>query len=271
MMPGARGRRTWWRPFCVLVLVSLAGRGAFLIADDAPVDAAAVRQYNLAVGLQNKKLYAQAAQKWAAFIQGFPKDARLPNAHHYLGICQLQENKLPEAAASFRTVLKDFPNFAARDASQYNLGLVLYNTATASKKPEDWKEAIAAFAEVNAKFPESKHAPSALFYQGECAFSSGDSAGRWRCIRSLSALTHRAPSCPKCITPWARPSRVWDRMPRRSARSRRWFRNSLPIRRRTRASCASASRFPIRRSMRRPNSNSPPSWGLPISRWPTWR
>lgn len=176
-MPGARGRRTWWWPFCVLVLVSLAGRGAFLVADDAPVDAAAVRQYNLAVGLQNKKLYSQAAQKWAAFIQGFPKDARLPNAHLYLGICQLQENKLTEAAASFRTVLKDFPNFAARDASQYNLGLVLYNTATASKKPEDWKEAIAVFAEVNAKFPESKHAPSALFYQGECAFSSGDAAG----------------------------------------------------------------------------------------------
>src|SRR5258708_7603905 len=100
-VPGARGRSTGMGVMCGLALGSVAGRAAVLSADDAPVDAAAVRQYNLAVGLQNKKLYAQAAQKWAAFIQGFPKDARLPNAHHYLGICQLQENKLTEAAASF--------------------------------------------------------------------------------------------------------------------------------------------------------------------------
>src|SRR5262245_56208351 len=72
-MPGARYR---WMGTCLIwaaAFGSSAGRGTVLSADEAPVDAAAVRQYNLAVGLQNKKLYAQAAQKWAAFIEGFPK------------------------------------------------------------------------------------------------------------------------------------------------------------------------------------------------------
>ncbi len=166
-------------------------------ADEAPVDAPAVRQYNLAVGLQNKKLFAQAGQRWSAFIKDFPKDPRLANAHHYLGICQLQENKLPEAAASFRTVLTTFPTFAGRDGSQFNLGLVLYNVAGASKKPDDWKAALAAFAEVNAKYAESKHAPSALFYQGECAFSNGDLPAAAATYQKLIATYPASPLLPE--------------------------------------------------------------------------
>ncbi len=196
-MRGVRCRWAWSWLICLGAIGFIAERAAILSADDAPVDAAAVRQYNLAVGLQNKKLYTQAAQKWAAFIQGFPKDPRLPNAHHYLGICQLQENKLPEAAASFRTVLTMFPTFAARDASQYNLGLVLFNTASASKKPEDWKAALDAFAEVNAKFAESKHAPSALFYQGECAFSSGDAMAALATYQKFIAAYPQNPLLPE--------------------------------------------------------------------------
>src|SRR5579872_383493 len=56
----------------ILILAFLAnipfiGLQTAYAADEA-ADAAAVRQYNLAVGLQNKKLYAQAGQRWAAFI-----------------------------------------------------------------------------------------------------------------------------------------------------------------------------------------------------------
>lgn len=192
-MPRSRCGRTRIWLSCLLALGLAVGHSVDIVADEAPVDAAAVRQYNLAVGLQNKKLYAQAAQKWAAFIQGYPKDPRLPNAHHYLGICQLQENKLPEAAACFRTVLTMFPTFAARDASQFNLGLVLYNMASTSKKPEDWKAALAALAEVNAKYAESKHAPSALFYQGECAFSSGDLPAAVAIYQKLIAAYPQSP------------------------------------------------------------------------------
>jgi len=141
---------------------------------NAEADAAATRQYNLAVGLQNKKLFGQAAQRWTAFITAYPQHEKQAHAWHNLGICQLQDNKLPEAVVSFRTVLTKFPKFESLDASRFNLGLALYNQALASKKPEDFKAALAVFAEVPAQHPQSKHAPAATFYQGECAYSAAD-------------------------------------------------------------------------------------------------
>lgn len=175
-------RRMVWLFIPILTWLNVCGlagwpvHSSFVQAQDK-VDPAAVRQYNLAVALQKKKLYAQAAQKWATFIQAFPADPKQPVALHNLGICQWQDKKLAEAAGSFRTVLTKFPTFKSLDASQFQLAVVLQEMAVVSKKPEDFKTAAAAFADVPAKYATSSFAAPALYYQGECLYSAGDVAG----------------------------------------------------------------------------------------------
>jgi TolA-binding protein len=142
-------------------------------AQEAKLDPAATRDYAVAAGLQNKQLHAQAIQRWQKFIQTYPNDPRLANAHNHLGTCQLQDKKYAEAAATFRTVQTRFPKFESLDATQFNLGLALYNIGLDSKKPADLEAARAAFAEVPVKFAKSKHVPAALYYQAECLYQSG--------------------------------------------------------------------------------------------------
>ncbi|HVC95112.1 MAG TPA: tetratricopeptide repeat protein [Pirellulales bacterium] len=143
-------------------------------AEDTKPDAAATRDYAVAVGLQNKKLYPQAAARWSKFIDTYPKDERLDRAHHYLGTCQLQAGEFDKAAATFRLALQKFPQFTSRDASQFNLALALYNLALKTKKPEEFKIAAESFAVVPATFPQSKQAAGAILYQGECLYAAGD-------------------------------------------------------------------------------------------------
>jgi TolA-binding protein len=142
-----------------------------------PTDTAATRDYAVAAGMQGKKLYAQAAQRWQRFLQAYPNDNRVDRARHYLGICQLQLGQFQEAADTFRAVLANYPNFASRDAAQFNLGLALYNQALASSKPEELRAAAEAFAAVAAGYPQSKHAPAGLLYQAEALHAAGDVAG----------------------------------------------------------------------------------------------
>src|SRR5262249_46240056 len=131
-------------------------------AQEAKPDPAATRQYAVAAGLQSKKLYAAAARRWQQFIAAYPKDARLANAYHHLGACQLHDRQPAQAAQTFRTLIEKFPSFASRDAAYFNLGLALYNVGLASQKADDLRAAAAAFAEVPAHFAKSKHAAPAL-------------------------------------------------------------------------------------------------------------
>ena len=66
------------------LLVVLAG-SCLCWAGKAPLlaqsqDDAATRQYAVAVGFQNKKLYDLAIDEWLSFIRKFPKDQRQDRA-----------------------------------------------------------------------------------------------------------------------------------------------------------------------------------------------
>ena len=62
---------------------------------------AATRQYAVAVGFQNQKLFDDAIDEWKTFITRFPKDPRVDKAQHYLGTCCLQEKNYSDAIAAF--------------------------------------------------------------------------------------------------------------------------------------------------------------------------
>ncbi len=168
--------RVWLRWALLFLLSAVGGLALRGAGQDDKLDPAATRAYAVAAGLQNKQLYAQAGQRWQKFLQTYPNDPRLPNAHNHLGTCQLQDGKYADAVTTFRVILTKYPKFESLDATRFNLGLALYNIGLDSKKPADLQLAAKAFAELAGKFPKSKHAPAALYYQAECLYQAGNLA-----------------------------------------------------------------------------------------------
>ncbi len=148
----------------------------FVLVSSGPVQAqeqeteAATRQYAVAVGFQNQKLFDAAIDEWQTFLEKFPKDPRVDRAHHYLGTCSLQEKQYADAIAAFRTVLKDYPKCELLDQSTLNLGIAWYGQAQKSGKDNDYQNAERAFGQMLAKFGDSEYAARALYYRGECLY-----------------------------------------------------------------------------------------------------
>src|SRR5262245_56414642 len=99
----------------VFVLASLV-RGQESKESDA-----ATRQYAVAVGLQNRKLYDLAIEEWQKFLKQFPKDSRQDKARHYLGTCYLQSGNTDQAIATLSDVVAKYPKLDLLDATYLNL------------------------------------------------------------------------------------------------------------------------------------------------------
>ncbi len=194
------GARRHQNAYCMLVctlIMHLVASGRLSALDDA-VDPVATREYAVALGFQKKKLFDQAAVRWTQFIAKFAGDSRIAHAHYHLGVCQLQSGK-PEAAETFRRFLSQFATFEQRDAVQFNLGLALYNTALASKKPDDFRAASVEFAKVSMDYGQSTHVPASLYYQAESVFQAGDQAGAIGIYQRLIAQHGQSPLLPTAL------------------------------------------------------------------------
>jgi TolA-binding protein len=159
----------------LIVLVWQGAPLAFAQQSSAATSEAARQQYAAAVALQNRELYDTAAQEWAAFLQKFPNDPRADRAQHYLGVCQYQDKKYPEAIASFEKVIRQYPKFELLETTHYSLALAHYSQAQAGQ-PEAYDRAAAAFAALVTKFPKGQFAAEALYYQGESKFAGNQPA-----------------------------------------------------------------------------------------------
>ena len=154
-------------------------------------EAAAIRDYRVAVAFQKKKLFAQAATRWTQFLQKHAKDKRLAAAHLNLGVCRFGERKFPEAATIFRDVLTKYPKFEQRDRARFNIGMCQYNISLGLQDVADqktgaeatqaqtaaatsFKNAAVEFDKLVKEFPKSTQLVNALFYQAECLSFSGD-------------------------------------------------------------------------------------------------
>ncbi|MFT5327286.1 MAG: TolA-binding protein [Planctomycetaceae bacterium] len=123
--------------FCGLLLSMFGQAGTAFAQEVSPEEAAAIREYRVAIAFQKKKLFAQAAVRWTQFLQKHPKDKRLPSAHLNLGVCRFGDRKFPEAAAVFRDVLAKYGKFEQRDRAQFNLGMCHYNVSLALQDKAD--------------------------------------------------------------------------------------------------------------------------------------
>lgn len=128
----------------------------------------ATRQYAVAVGFQNQKLFDAAIDEWNTFLRKYPTDARADKANHYLGTCCLQEKRYPDAIAAFTTVVTKYPKCELIDQSMLNLGIAQYASAQKTGLEGDYAKAERSFGQMLAKHADSKFADRALFYRAEC-------------------------------------------------------------------------------------------------------
>ncbi|MDG1895385.1 MAG: tetratricopeptide repeat protein [Fuerstiella sp.] len=131
---------------------------------------AATRQYAVAVGFQNQKLFDSAIDEWQTFLKQFPDDPRVGRGHHYLGTCCLQEKRYSDAISAFTTVVTKYPGLELMDQSMMNLGIASYGNAQTSQKDADYAKAEQAFTAMLAKYADSRYAARAMYYRGECLY-----------------------------------------------------------------------------------------------------
>ncbi len=103
----------------------------------------------------------QAVLSAGGIGQGERSDAR-----YVLGLCQVGLKQPADAAATFQTLLKDDPKYAALDK-------VYYELAWAEKQAGHDKEAVDAFAELIKQCPDSPRVGECQFHVGEAAYKGG--------------------------------------------------------------------------------------------------
>ncbi|NUQ65746.1 MAG: tetratricopeptide repeat protein [Pirellulales bacterium] len=133
---------------------------------------AATRQYAAAVRFQNLESYDLAAAEWQKFLQQFPADPRAAKAQYNLGVCYYLDNKPDQAQAALQTVIQKSPNLDGIDSAHLYLGAAQFSQARAGNAAM-FQAAADSFTTLVSKFPQSKHVPDALYYQGECFYLQG--------------------------------------------------------------------------------------------------
>ena len=177
----AVGTLGWWALALSLLCVPLAAPSQIARSaqqptlpsvghEAVPPNGRATRQYNAAVGLHNSGDYGLAADLWLSFLEDHKADPRVPKAWHYLGICYFKQNKLQDAMTTFQKVVDGSPNFELLGDTYLNLGLAQYNIAL-SGKAQMFDAAAATFGTLAAKYPNGKHLPEAIYYEGECLYN----------------------------------------------------------------------------------------------------
>ena len=151
---------------------------------------AATRQYNVAVGLQNREAYDLAIDAWSGFIKSRPADPRVTLARHYQGVCNFftavsaLEAKQTDAALksfdaaeqNFEAVIKAAPKFELLEDTYLYLGLSQFKRAEiapADRADRQFAAAAATFDVLLKTYPQGKNLAQVLYTRGDCAYHAG--------------------------------------------------------------------------------------------------
>ncbi len=209
----------------LLLGIFLIGNSLTLFAQDAKPENAATRDYAVAVGLENKQLYPQAAARWQKFIDTYRGDARLDRAHYHLATCQLQAGEADKAAAAYRNLLAAFPDFKDRDAAQFNLSMALYQAGpevTEGRRLESRGRRLCR--NCRSPIPRVSSFRRRSIIRAKRCTQPGKPRPPPICIRRSSPPIPTAIWLLKHATPWAPYNKTWGKTPRPLRR----FKRSLP-------------------------------------------
>ena len=109
-------------------LFSRAAQAVCLFLTLAPAALAQERsaeQFQLAIGLLQRGLHEEAADRFERFLQAQPRHALAREAWYRLGTCQVELGQTEEAATSFRSALRGRGSFELLSECRYLLGGVL--------------------------------------------------------------------------------------------------------------------------------------------------
>lgn len=154
--------------------MSLARALALSLATLAPLCAQNERPpeaFSLAVGLQQRGLHEEAAERFEAFLQQNGKHALAAEAHYRLGLCRLEQKQADRAIAALQAALAAGGNgFKLRPEARYRLGNLLEGKA-------DHKAALAQFDALAAEVPADHYLVAAARYAaGEAQRELGQDA-----------------------------------------------------------------------------------------------
>lgn len=105
-------------------------------------------QYDEAFDLMKQQKLDQAAASFKGFLQQYPQSNLLVNAYYWLGQIYYNQGNLDEARKAFTIVVKQYPDHQKTADSKYKLGVVLHRLG-------DIKQAKQVLQSVVKQFPAS--------------------------------------------------------------------------------------------------------------------
>jgi cellulose synthase operon protein C len=136
----------------------------------------AIEQYRVAEQYQKLGEYDLAAKEWQKLAEAHANDPLAAAAVHYAGVCQYQLADYAQAAERFAAFVAKYPRHELAEASLTNLGLAHYNLAQKSEgeaAATHYGQAITALDRQRKEFPEGKFAAQGDFYRAESLYAVG--------------------------------------------------------------------------------------------------
>ncbi|MGB1239292.1 MAG: tol-pal system protein YbgF [Pseudomonadales bacterium] len=100
------------------------------------------QDYAAAFALVKAQDFAPAQSAFEQYIKAYPKSARAPNAHYWLGEVTLAQGKLEAAAKNFERVIDGFPKSNKVPDAMYKLGRVYQRMGAPDRALSVWKQLV---------------------------------------------------------------------------------------------------------------------------------
>ncbi len=151
-----------------LVACCLACLAASCLGQDTSEKASsaeAIRQYRVAVALQNKAIYDLATEEWQSFLQDHANDPLAAAAHHYLGVCLFQQGKFAAAEAAFQRSIDMHVAGDLLPTTLLSLGLAQFNLGR--QEPQALRRSVASLQRLLKEFGSTAEAEEGSYYLAE--------------------------------------------------------------------------------------------------------
>ncbi len=178
-----------------LCIALCLGRGGLVAQESSPPEppsqAQAVRLYNSAAALFNRRAYELAAEEWRRFLKAYPKHPRAPQAMTYLGICYISLDQPQKAVEVLDQVVRQHGKQKIAEQAWLHLGIARYMAAKGNAQAlEQAAQTLEMFVK---RYPTSSQLDRALFYQGECYIT----ARQWdKAAAAYQTLLEKLPQSP---------------------------------------------------------------------------
>ncbi len=154
--------------FCLVVPV---------FGQDAPGEKsspAAIRQYRVAVALQNKAIFDLATEEWKTFIKDHSDDPLIAAADHYLGVCLFQQQKYAAAESAFEQSIERHVPADLMPATLLGLGLSQFNLGR--EQPAALRRSVSSLTRLIEDYGSTSEAEEGSFYLAEALAGTGQSS-----------------------------------------------------------------------------------------------